>query len=419
MTCIAVIDVETTGLNPYGHDRIVELAALVISLDGTVIREFVTLLNPERDIGPTRIHGLSTRDIIAAPRFGDIAGELLEALDGCVALAGHNIRFDHSFLTVESERLGYLFPDGPTLCTMRLARGGTLSRACSDYGIAFEGKAHAALHDARATAQLLAKLLRDDPSLASKISRWLPIAWPSIPISLVKPLTRDDSRRSAAEPPTYIHKLINRVQPDIPSHDQYSATLAYSSLLAQVLEDRFVDEEEGQALVDLATKWAIPAKQLQKIHRDFLLGLQIAALADGVVTDSERRDLHQVAALLGLDSINIDEILAVAPEKLAEVQTQTQASSWALAREEFVGKQICFTGECQCRLQGKLITRSMAIELATRRGMIVSDSVTKKLDLLVVSDPLSQSGKAKIARRYGIRILYESEFWRALGLEVG
>lgn len=123
MTCIAVIDVETTGLNPYGHDRIVELAALVISLDGTVIREFVTLLNPERDIGPTRIHGLSTQDIIAAPRFGEIAGELLEALDGCVALAGHNIRFDHSFLTVESERLGYLFPDGPTLCTMRLARG--------------------------------------------------------------------------------------------------------------------------------------------------------------------------------------------------------------------------------------------------------------------------------------------------------
>ncbi|MCE9592114.1 MAG: hypothetical protein K8S99_16530 [Planctomycetes bacterium] len=49
---IAVIDVETTGLFPFRHDRVVELAVVVVRTDGQVEREFVSLLNPTRDIGP-------------------------------------------------------------------------------------------------------------------------------------------------------------------------------------------------------------------------------------------------------------------------------------------------------------------------------------------------------------------------------
>jgi DNA polymerase-3 subunit epsilon len=56
MVPLAVVDVETTGLNPYRHDRIVEVAVVVVELNGQVIREFTTLINPERDIGPTSIH---------------------------------------------------------------------------------------------------------------------------------------------------------------------------------------------------------------------------------------------------------------------------------------------------------------------------------------------------------------------------
>lgn len=419
MTCVAVIDVETTGLNPYRHDRIVELAALVISPDGWVRREFVTLVNPERDIGPSRVHGLSTQDILAAPRFSEIAGALVEVLDGCVALAGHNVRFDHSFLTAEFGRLGYPFPDGPTLCTMQLAGGGSLSCACSDYGIAVEGEAHAACHDARAAAQLLATLLKDAPRLASEISRQPPIAWPKIPKSSVRPLTREDSRRREAEPPAYIQKLLRRVQPDIPPDEENSAILAYTALLTRALEDRHVDEEEGHALVELATRWGISANQIQKANWNCLLSLGVAALADGVVTDAECRDLRQVASLLGLDSRNLDEILELAAQRLGEVQTQPSAAAGALGGEELAGKQVCFTGECQCRLKGEPITREMAAGLAARHGMIVAESVTKKLDMLVVADALTQSGKAKKAHQYGIRIVHELVFWRALGLEVG
>jgi DNA polymerase III epsilon subunit-like protein len=31
MTPVAVVDVETTGLNPYRHDRVVEVAAVIVS----------------------------------------------------------------------------------------------------------------------------------------------------------------------------------------------------------------------------------------------------------------------------------------------------------------------------------------------------------------------------------------------------
>jgi len=418
MACLAVIDVETTGLNPYKNDRIVELAALIIRPDGKILREFVTLVNPERDIGSTRIHGLCSRDVLTAPRFGEITGALIEILDGCVAIAGHNIRFDHSFLTVEFERLGYAFPDSPTLCTMQLIGGGSLSCACSDYGIVRDGEVHAAWHDARATAQLLAAILKDAPQLASKISSFSPIAWPKITKSDAKLLTRDESRRREAEPPTYLRKLLARLQHEIPPNNDSSSLLAYTALLDRILEDRQVSEEEGNDLVELAKRWAMTCDQIEMANSDYLLRLGIAALTDGDVTESERRDLQLVASLLGIDSRNIDEILKMAEKKLKDVPPPI-AETMAFGNDQLVGKHVCFTGECQCLLSGKTITREMASELATNHGMLVAESVTKKLDILVVSDPFTQSGKAKKARRYGIRIMHEPVFWRALGLKVG
>lgn len=413
---IAVIDVETTGLNLYRNDRIVELAVLVMSHDGTVLREFVTLINPERDIGPTNIHGLLTGDVLAAPRFGELAGALLEVLDGCVARAGHNIRFDYSFLAAEFDRLGYGFPDVPTLCTMLLAGGGRLSTVCAAHGIAFEGQAHSARYDAHATARLLAVLLNRDPRLTREVSHWLPIAWPSIPKTSATLLTRDDSRQRQTEPPDYLQQLLTRVQPVHTTDNQDSAILEYIALIDRVLEDRHISTEEGQALIEFATRWSIPAHQIPKIHRDYLLRLATAALADGVVTDAERRDLQQVARLLGINSL--DEVMKSVTQELQEKQTLPSATGGALTLEELAGKRVTFTGEFLCRLAGQAITRTMAVEIATSHGMTVTDSVTKKLDLLVVADPLTQSVKAKKARQYRIRIIHEFLFWRALGLEV-
>jgi DNA polymerase-3 subunit epsilon len=56
--------------------------------------------------------------------------------------------------------------------------------------------------------------------------------------------------------------------------------------------------------------------------------------------------------------------------------------------------------------------------LARRAGLEPVDGVTKKLDMLVVGDPETLSGKAKKAHQYGVRILHEPVFWKLLGVEV-
>jgi DNA polymerase-3 subunit epsilon len=44
--------------------------------------------------------------------------------------------------------------------------------------------------------------------------------------------------------------------------------------------------------------------------------------------------------------------------------------------------------------------------------------VTKDLDLLVVADPDTQSGKARRARSQGTRVVAEPVFWSQLGVLV-
>lgn len=210
------------------------------------------------------------------------------------------------------------------------------------------------------------------------------------------------------------------MQPDIQGEYDDEAILEYTSLLDRVLEDRHIDEEEGQSLVDLAERWNVPPSQVERANWDYLARLGAAALADGIVTDAEREDLSHVASLLGFEPWATSEILETASQKSRPVEEPARASleHGALSHEEIAGRSVCFTGECQCRLGGEVITRQVAEELAAAQGMIPKRSVTKKLDLLVVADPLTQSGKARKARQYGLRIIQELVFWRALGLEV-
>ena len=62
--------------------------------------------------------------------------------------------------------------------------------------------------------------------------------------------------------------------------------------------------------------------------------------------------------------------------------------------------------------------RSKAEEIATEQGMVVKKNVTRDLEILVVADPDSMSGKAKKARTYGTRIIAEPVFWQMMGIQV-
>ena len=410
---IAVIDVETTGLFPFRHDRVVEVAAVIVGSDGHIEREFVSLVNPARDIGPSSIHGLTSEDILHAPRFAEIAALVLDVLKGTVAIAAHNVYFDRQFLESEFSRLGYQLPDCFSICTMQLAGGGNLANCCRDYGLSPESEPHHALADARAAARLLTCLLSDQPRTVEKLRQLTPIQWPTVPIIWKQPVTRDESRRRQTELPTFIQRLLGRRRDQALPDATDGAVIAYGALLDRALEDRHIDDSEADALVETAARWGLGRDQIEHAHRDYLNQLTIAAVADGRVTDAERRDLNLVARLLGQAKRDLDEILNEAAAKLSE--THRDPAPAPVVETSLSGMRVCFTGELQCQYAGHLISRELAEDLATKAGLIVVDSVTKKCDLLVLADAYSQSGKAKKARHYGVRIMHESVFWKAIG----
>ncbi|MCX7666704.1 MAG: exonuclease domain-containing protein, partial [Gemmataceae bacterium] len=74
MSLVAVLDVETTGLVP-ARERIIEIGIVLLNSAGQVEAELESLINPQRDVGPSHIHQVYARDVQNAPTFADFAGE--------------------------------------------------------------------------------------------------------------------------------------------------------------------------------------------------------------------------------------------------------------------------------------------------------------------------------------------------------
>jgi DNA polymerase-3 subunit epsilon len=162
----AIIDIETTGGNAF-TDRITEIALYVH--DGEkVVDEFTSLLNPDRPIPPfvSRLTGISDEMVADAPRFHEIAKELVLRTEDCIFVA-HNAQFDYSFIREEFRSLGYTY-SRDYLCTVKLSRkilpghpSYSLGNLCSRLGIQVENR-HRAGGDAMATVKLFELLLKND-----------------------------------------------------------------------------------------------------------------------------------------------------------------------------------------------------------------------------------------------------------------
>lgn len=186
----AVIDVETTGLDPE-RERVLELAILRADEQGRPIDQWGTRFHPGGPVRATHIHGITDADVAGAPRFADRAVQIGTALQGLVLVA-HNAEFDLAFLQAEFARASLPMPQVSTYCTLQGStvylphlRRRTLAECCAALGVTHQ-QAHSALGDAYAAAGLLERYLAmdrqtgyDAPLTASRALRGGAAARPS------------------------------------------------------------------------------------------------------------------------------------------------------------------------------------------------------------------------------------------------
>jgi len=106
---VAVIDCETTGLDPK-VDRVIEVA-IIHMLGGQVIDRYSTLVNPEMVV-PDEVIKITNIDpalLAVAPRFAEVAAEVHQRLWDRAFIA-YNLTFDRAFLTEELGRTGRELP---------------------------------------------------------------------------------------------------------------------------------------------------------------------------------------------------------------------------------------------------------------------------------------------------------------------
>lgn len=117
---ICFVDIETTGHRGQ-YDRIIEIG-IIQTLDGKIVNEFQSLINPMRPIPPeiTFLTGISAQDLEHAPNFSELSNQILMLLKDHVFVA-HNVRFDYGFLKHEFYRLGISFAP-KHFCTVKLSR---------------------------------------------------------------------------------------------------------------------------------------------------------------------------------------------------------------------------------------------------------------------------------------------------------
>lgn len=161
----SIVDIETSGGSPK-RDRITEIA--ILSFNGTEITErFSTLINPECNLPYyiTNITGITDNMLVNAPKFSEIAGEILKITANKIFVA-HNVHFDYNFVKEEFKRLGIKF-HRQQLCTVQKSRklipgmkSYSLGNICNDLNIRILNR-HRALGDAEATVELFKIIMRN------------------------------------------------------------------------------------------------------------------------------------------------------------------------------------------------------------------------------------------------------------------
>ncbi|GAA1179803.1 DEDD exonuclease domain-containing protein [Ornithinimicrobium humiphilum] len=161
-----VVDLETTGGSPAGS-QITEFGAVKVR-GGQVLGEFQTLVRPSSPIPAfiSVLTGITNAMVADAPGIRTVLPQFLEFAAGSVLVA-HNAGFDVSFLKAAAAETAHPWPGFAVIDTVRLARqlvhkdeapNHKLSSLARLFGAATTPD-HRALHDARATVDVLHGLI--------------------------------------------------------------------------------------------------------------------------------------------------------------------------------------------------------------------------------------------------------------------
>ncbi len=175
-----VLDTETTGLSAENGDRIIEIGCVELLGRKLTGNNKHFYLNPERDSheDALKVHGISNEFLKDKPKFGAIAGELLDYLRGAEIII-HNAPFDVSFLNKELELIGM---EPIKHCVAKLTdslmmakemfpgKRNSLDALCDRLEVDNSGRTlHGALLDAELLADVYINLTRGQNSLMMEV----------------------------------------------------------------------------------------------------------------------------------------------------------------------------------------------------------------------------------------------------------
>jgi DNA polymerase-3 subunit epsilon len=303
-TPIAVIDFETTGLTP-GFDRVVEISVFKKEPNKCPYLAFDTLVNPQRPVSATEIHGITDEDVKTAPTFNDIAGNFVDTLSGCV-VAAYNVYFDIKFLECELQQTG-VSSLPPHFCLMymrpllNLGQRCNLETACREHGINFNNQtAHIAASDAEASAKLMEYYL--NVLSDRKISTFGQLShlksYKFLNSFIYTPLPKAESfnlRKS--------EKFLSRANYKPPVLDpEKQALIEYWDSLRSVLADLDITEQELKYILDIRRKIQLPKEKIRMLHAKAFTAIISQFISDKTLDDKEvlkLRRLFQCLSKLG------------------------------------------------------------------------------------------------------------------------
>jgi DNA polymerase-3 subunit epsilon len=380
MERFAIIDTETTGFGK--TDRLVEIAVVLVE-GKEIIQEWETLINPERDISNSNIHGITSELVSLAPTFAEINSELSRLISGTIMVA-HNISFDQRMLEQEFSRVKKDNDLGVGFCTLQATKL-KLESACKQYGIT-NVSAHRALTDARATALIFIKIMEQSGS----VKELIPISLKHDPEAKSPQLL---SRAAISDDHKPGHQNLRRIIHGLGPSLEAGPDLSYLDALSSVMSDFEITNDEMKYLDDWAQTLGISSSEQNDLHSTFFDQLVMAAERDNYVSETEKMLLEKAAKTLGLSY---------------QVATPTDQKNEVLSLK--TGMTVCFTGTAIGK-NGEELSRETLESYATKKSLIPVSSVTKKTcDLLVAADKSSMSGKTKKARDYGIPVISVEEF---------